>query len=274
MACTIEIAIPLQSEGLPDAQGLADADRMERLFLDMLARRTSVDYQGHEIGGGTLVLYFEVARPRPFLKACELLALRHEMKDIRINLRDIADDCRSGVSFALFAYEEGLTTFAARPGKRSRKPKIGDYYAIPLPDGRWGHAWFVAHEAPWGDFVQVLDVILAAPCEMPLLSGASALFPPIGSSVVHSVKGGKWKFLGNCPPEPVPIMPLMRSSTKAACDKQPGQYGDWVVSNSLEWRVVGTLPEELRTLEFKAGWKPEQIAQRIMTGVNIYSVYY
>ncbi len=274
MPCTIEIVIPLPSNDFPDAEQLAGANAIERLFMDAFHRHKGVEYQGNECGGGSLVLYYESVRPRSFLKSCRSLALLHNIDGAKVRAYNIADDQRAGESFTLDDYEKLLPALNATAVKRNRNPKIGDYYALPLPDGRWGHALYVKHEAPWGDFIQVLDVIQGSPSNMETLITAPALFPPVGTYVARSAKVGGWKYLGNFPTTPVPIMPAMRTSPRMQCDERPGQYHDWIVSSSTEWRAVGTLPEELRALEVKVPWTAEQIAHRIMTGINIYTVYY
>lgn len=274
MPWTIEIVIPLPSNDLPDAEQLAGADAIERLFMDAFHRQQGVEYQGNAHGGGSLVLYYESVRPRSFLKSCRSLTLLHNIEGATVRAQNIADDQRAGESFTLDDYEKLLPVLNATAVKRSRNPKIGDYYALPLSDGRWGHALYVTHEAPWGDFIQVLDIIRDSPSNIETLIAASALFPPVGTYVARSAKIGRWKYLGNCPTTPVPIMPPMRTSPRMQCEKRPGQYQDWIVSSSTEWRAVGALPEELRALEVKVPWTAEQIAHRIMTGINIYSVYY
>jgi hypothetical protein len=51
----------------------------------------------------------------------------------------------------------------AKPKPRKHRPEINDYYAVPLPDGRFGHLHYVHEDPMWGDLVQVLSVITDQP---------------------------------------------------------------------------------------------------------------
>jgi hypothetical protein len=145
---------------------------------------------------------------------------------------------------------------------------------VPLPDARWGHLQYLVKEPGWGDFVQVLDAITTEPAQPEDLVQATPPFPPVGIDVATSVKRAAWKFLGNQPiPEPV-VLPPTRASSSADFRRQPGVYNDWVLLSGPDIITIGRLAEEYRAFEYHCPWLPEDLAARIVTGINPYADYH
>lgn len=129
---------------------------------------------------------------------------------------------------------EQVRRFATQPAPRSgRRPKVNDYYAIPLPDGRYGHAQYI-HKIPrpiGGDLVQVLAVIQDVPATLQELVDGPPLFPPVMMIVSLAVRTFRIR----------PIMArgkLGRPRKGVKCDsRMVSQWMQIVGSGYVIWRV-------------------------------------
>jgi immunity protein 26 of polymorphic toxin system len=61
----------------------------------------------------------------------------------------------------------------------SQRIKVGDFFQIPLADGRYAYCQHVNWNAQMGFLVQVLDRISDYALEIDELAQASPLFPPV-----------------------------------------------------------------------------------------------
>lgn len=254
-----------------DSQMFESITQMEVEMAGWLAASNEGEFTGDEWGEEGVVLYFEVDKPLRFL---------HHARSLLEPLG------LAGNAFACLLEAGGVrlegsekVELRALPGRwprrasgsaKKHKPRLYDYYAIPLPDGRFGHAQYVRKEPGWGDFVQVLNVISSSPSSVEDLRFAEPLFPPILADVPTSVVRGGWQFLGAGLPPANFRLPLYRECMEASWKREPRRYDSWHIRDveANQIHPVGVLSEEQRSLEFFEGWKAEEIAERIMTGLN------
>jgi hypothetical protein len=60
------------------------------------------------------------------------------------------------------------------------KIEIGDYFLIPLPNGRWAYCQYVQQSDELGYLVRVFDRMTTEPLNsIQELEGAGLLFPPV-----------------------------------------------------------------------------------------------
>jgi hypothetical protein len=241
----------------------------------MAALSSSEEFTGNEFGGGEAVLFFAVENPVRFLRKVASILVQAGLiggATATVSSTESSDGPQRAELGNLATWE---AAWKSRPrAKRFRRPKPGDYYAVPLPDERWGHLQYLIKEPGWGDFVQVLDVITTEPAQPADLIQAKPLFPPVGIDVATSVKRAAWKFLGNRPMREPIVLPPTRSSTDANISRKPGVYSDWVLLSGPDIITIGRLAEEYRALEYHRPWLPEDLATRIATGINPYADYH
>jgi hypothetical protein len=131
--------------------------------------------------------------------------------------------------------------------KRSRKPKEGDVFAIPLGEGSYGFGQ-VAHTGDWAFFEFRAQVI--PPLEQIVSHPVAFRVPTVSQAAAQ----GGWTFVGNRPPEGT-------LATPSAYLNQP------VGSNQL-YVIVGNqrMPatyEQAKGLEAMAWWFEHQVVQRL-----------
>jgi hypothetical protein len=232
------------------------------------------EFNGNEMSDTETVLYFDVSRPVKLLQEARRLLLEHGLADCAHALVS-RKDCfnseeRTRVELIDLPEAEGGLRLPRR--KTRRKALIGDYYAIPLADGRFAHAQYLAKEPGWGDFVQVVNLVTDNPTPLEQVRSAEPLFPPVGIHVPFGIAKGRWRFVGNEPVNEVHL-PLYRESMSVGRQLgRAGVYEDWYIRNISDNEIyhVGRLNEEQRRLEFFVAWQPEEIAERILTGKNKY----
>ncbi len=142
---------------------------------------------------------------------------------------------------------------------------LGDYFCIPLPDGRFSFAQYVFFHPLYATLVRVTSLITLE--EMPFESvlGASDLFPPVFVGFNVPVRQRLWKIIGNAPVTNFRF-PLFRC--RQGLDRAPGKYRDWLLWDGNEYRDLGELPVEYQELEYLVGWSSDALEKRIATGNN------
>lgn len=143
--------------------------------------------------------------------------------------------------------------------------RIGDFFEIPLPDGRNAYCQHVNRNDHMGFLVQVFDRISDHSLKIEDLEGANPLFPPVFVGLRASVRSGRWKRIGNKPVTDFKF-PLFRATSAT----KPGKYQNWWLFDGQTQRVIGALPAELRSLEVEAVWGDELLEQRIATGHHLF----
>jgi hypothetical protein len=218
---------------------------------------------------------FEVTDPKRVLMEARRFVVDAELLG---RIRAIVTDSAGSTSEATFVTGVGrrisITYRKGAQGHRIRRPRVGDLYAIPLPDSRFGHAHYVLRHKEAGDLVQVLAVVSKSPAGIPTLAKAQPLFPPIRTSVDACIRAGGWGLIGRLPvPSPFPL-PRFRNSITAFLRHEPGRYADWYVwPFGGDPLFVGLLPESLRGLEFDVCLAPGDIADRIATGLTVFDMF-
>ena len=143
--------------------------------------------------------------------------------------------------------------------------KLGDYFQIPLPDGRFAYCQHVNWNEQMGFLVHVFDRISDHPLKVDEFSGSMPLFPPVFVGLRAAVNSGRWKRIGNQPVTDFKF-PMFRATSAT----KPGKYENWWLFDGLKQRFIGTLPPDLRTLELEVVRGYEMLENRIATGQNIF----
>ncbi len=249
------------------SDGIVDSMTLELALLRAVSRDRSASYDGNEIGGDEIRYFLYCSKPSRLLSL-----LGKEKKLAGMQAITAYDDDRTFV--VVLGSERDLEPLLAHEATlpRVRKPRPGDCFAIPLADGRWGHAVYAIRALPIGDFVRVLDVVKYEPARLDSLKNAKERFPPIASWVEGTAKAGKWKWLGHWAGFAQEEYPIYRMSYKAQLG-EPGEFDDWRIVQAEVSTLVGRLKEEQRAIEMLYVWRAEDIAKRIETGVNPLEVF-
>jgi hypothetical protein len=147
----------------------------------------------------------------------------------------------------------------------AQRIKVGDYFEIPLPDGRFAYCQHVNWNDQMGFLVQVFDRISDRSLRMEDLAGAKPMFPPVFVGLRAAVSSGRWKRIGNRSVTDFKF-PLFRATSAT----KPGKYDNWRLFDGQSQRFIGTLPAEMRDLEVEVAWGYEMLEQRISTGQNLF----
>jgi hypothetical protein len=139
--------------------------------------------------------------------------------------------------------------------------KVGDYFEIPLKDGRLAYCRLL-HRGELGFLVQVLDLFrTTSPASTEELRNAPPLFPPVFVGLLATVRSGRWKKIGN-----VPVTYFAHPKFRQTMGTKPGTYHDWTIWDGLKTIKIGRLPVEHRSLELKCVWGDEGLEERILQG--------
>ncbi len=148
-----------------------------------------------------------------------------------------------------------------------KRAKVGDCFAIPLPDGRFSYCQYLQMNKEMGCLVRVLDVITGQPVStVEQLKDAGDLFPPVFVGLFASVRSGRWKSVGN-----LPVRSFRFPKFRATAATKPGTYENWWIWDGETERFIGKLPANLRSLEQKQVWGDELLEERIATGRDPFS---
>jgi hypothetical protein len=147
----------------------------------------------------------------------------------------------------------------------AQRIKLGDFFEIPLPDGRFAYCQHVNRNDQLGFLVQVLDRISGYSLKFENLEGAKPLFPPVFVGLRASVTSGRWKRIGN-----KPVIDFKFPLSRATSATKPGTYRNWWLFDGQTQRFIGALPAELRSLEVEVVWGDELLEHRIATGHHLF----
>jgi hypothetical protein len=138
--------------------------------------------------------------------------------------------------------------------------KVGDYFEIPLKDGRFTYCRLMHRGSELGFLVQVFDLFRAtSPASIEELRDARPLFPPVFVGLLATVRSGRWKKIGNAP-----VTYFAHPKFRQTMGTKPGTYSDWTIWDGLKTVTIGKLPSEYRSLELKCVWGDEGLEERIM----------
>jgi hypothetical protein len=140
--------------------------------------------------------------------------------------------------------------------------KIGDCFAIPLPDGSFAYCQYVYRHPEFGYLVRVFDKITPERLDTPVgLEGIGPLFAPVFVGLPASVRSGRWKRIGN-----MAVRDFVFPNFRITMGTKPGTYHDWRIWDGTTTRMVGELPIPLRSLELQGVWGDEALEERISSG--------
>lgn len=234
-------------------------------------------FTGEEFHSGEAILFFESQTlPKTLTGVRAMLERLDLLRDAFVIIREGIATGKSDVRIQMEDLDVSLKRLRRRtPAKqwtKRRRPKVHDYYAIPLPDGRYGYVRHLYHDPTWNDIVQVLSLITTdQSATLEQLVGAEQMFPPVLTSVAAAVRVGGWIFLGNHPFSGFEFPTFRGTNSLLLRRYEPGVYDDWWLwSGGDIWKFVGRLDDEQRRLEYKVWWAPQNLAKRIATGENEY----
>jgi Immunity protein 26 len=142
------------------------------------------------------------------------------------------------------------------------KIEIGDYFRVPLPDGRWAYCQYVQQSDELGYLVRVFDRVDKEPLNSAVeLDGVGLLFPPVFVGLRASVRSGRWQKIGA-----MPVNGLIVPKFRFTMGTKPGTYHDWRIWDGRNTVSIGDLPEHMRSLELKQVWGDEGLEERIVAG--------
>jgi len=139
--------------------------------------------------------------------------------------------------------------------------RIGDCFAVPLPNGKVAHAQYVCLHHEIGTLVRVFDVVRDRPVDVDVLRRAGLLFPPVFVGLLAALRVCGWQRIGNFPAKGY-WFPRFR----ATIDTRPGVYENWSIWDGRRTVFVGKLRKRHRSLELKTVHSPQRLAQRIVEG--------
>jgi hypothetical protein len=65
--------------------------------------------------------------------------------------------------------------------------------------------------------------------------------------------------------------PIFRCTQLIRHVLEPGTFDDWSLWDGEEYKFMGRLPDEYRSLEYLAGWASDALELRIATGENFFT---
>jgi hypothetical protein len=220
---------------------------MSRVEAELIAE---VSITGHEIGPSTFSIFIQTNK-RTAVKVIRGLEERYLLPGESVTL-----------------WRDQPTEPKAIGGGRGFE--VFDVFAIPLPSDRFGYAQFLGHiDEMEADAIRVFDPVTPASiADVKDCVGQSERFPPVLTLLKIAVKSFGWKRIGRVPMEG---HSLQFRQSNAAAVSGAGVLQDWRIwTTTSGWSDVGDLPEGCRTIEMAVTWSPWAIADRIITGRNLY----
>lgn len=261
----------------------------ERLCLTVAYAQNLIDsihqvIEGHlidemtAIDGSRTLLCFETRKPRATKKRiAALLTSKDSVLSVGFRVYEATSDSstladrpsrarrKAGATRDCDAARQGS---AKLPTLRLRKPKINDYYAIPLSTKRFAHCLYVAQNKWSEDYLVVLDAFGPEPMSGDALDSSEVLFGPVKTMLLAAIRQG-WLWAGIAKNTKRKIDLTQRSSLSLLWHSMggPKQLDDWVLvgpDDSIE--PVGILNPDQRRLEISSLYHPRLIVERIETG--------
>jgi hypothetical protein len=275
--CFVEVHIALSGGDFGTPDELLRVDTAEAEILQKLQELGCGELHGRQTGAGEAILYVHADAVAATLRQINQSLGNQEIREhtrflVRDELTDALDGPISptGVEAWLSQRRRGRPT----PRKRGIQPRVGDFFAVPLPDQRFGHIQYLRASPDEGELLQVLDVITDQPAKLEEVLRAEPRFPPVKCFVTAAVRRCGWVYVGHRKLDIDYSHVRFRVSNTAFLRFQPGVYTDWFLSSSAKGDIfVGTLTEEQRKLEYGVHWPPEDLAKRIATGENPYEAF-
>ena len=135
-----------------------------------------------------------------------------------------------------------------------------------MADGTFAFAQYAFFHPKVGTLIRVFDVRSQTPTvEAIALKKAKLLFPPIFVGLNPPVRSGRWKKIGNFPPDDFEF-PKFRCSLSSSFSK--GTHTDWRIWDGESYEHVGPLSGDLRNLDIRSVHACQDVEERILTGRN------
>ncbi len=144
---------------------------------------------------------------------------------------------------------------------------IGDYFLVPLPDGRVTYVKYVFFHDRYATLVQTLDLIADKEQSTEVIFSAPPLFPPTFVGFNDAVRKKHWRVVANQPVVDFQF-PLFRCTQAITHGLEPGIFHDWMLWDGKEYTKLGDLPTRYQRLEYLASWASDLLEERIATGRN------
>lgn len=142
--------------------------------------------------------------------------------------------------------------------------RVGDVFAVPLGDGRYGYVHYLKEHPMRGPLLRVFDVVTVEPlATVEPLKNAGEMFGPIHGSFWIAVKNGSWPFVGNLGVGEFE-WPTMISGHFDSLIKKMHLW--FLIHEEIDERLGPFLPRKYRNLEYAMIWSPESIEYRMSTG--------
>ena len=142
-----------------------------------------------------------------------------------------------------------------------RRVRVGDVFAVPLADGRWGYVHYVRNSSTRGPIIRVLDMVTAEITTIEDLKGAGEMFPPIAAYFYAEVDQGRWVKVGHIPVTEFKF-PLFVGGHRFE--------GSWKVHTWFlcdehdDHRIGPVLPSEHQDKEYLTIYPAQYVEQRIL----------
>lgn len=150
--------------------------------------------------------------------------------------------------------------------------RIGDVFAISLPEGRVAYAHYVYRHPEIGTLLAFKSIIDDGSSSVERIISAANLFPPIFVGLNFPIRQKLWRRIGTGPVGEF-TFPRFRKSIRAAIGGYvAGVYSDWRLWDGESYQIIGFLPAELRSLECQAVWPSDLVEKRILTGETIFDL--
>jgi hypothetical protein len=276
-SCFVEVHIALSGGDFGTADELLKVDTAEAEILQKLRELGYGEFQRRETGAGEAILYVQADAVAATLRQInQSLGNQGVGEQTYFLVHDeLTDTIEGPISpTGVEAWLSQRRPTRPTPRKRGIQPRLGDFFAVPLPDGRFGHIQYLRASPDEGELLQVLDVITDQPAKLEVVLRAGPLFPPVKCFVTAAVRRCAWVYVGHSDIDANYSRVWFRGSDTAFLRFAPGIYTDWFLWSSAKGAVfIGTLTEEHRELEYDVHWSPESLAKRIVTGENPYDAF-
>lgn len=142
--------------------------------------------------------------------------------------------------------------------------RVGDVYAVPLGDGRYGYVQYIKQSDRRGPLLKVFNMVTKDRIQhAESLSEVDDMFGPIMGNIWSSVKMGTWEYLGKLA---VPNIPWPQMVNGHLDPIKKCVHTWFLITEHEDIRLGSRLPAEYRALEFALIWTADSIADRIRTG--------
>jgi hypothetical protein len=139
----------------------------------------------------------------------------------------------------------------------SKRP--GQCFRIRVGDKGFAFAQYVLWTDD-GPMFRLYDTVTNGEASIEQVVGTPSRFVIVGG-IPGALKAGWWTFAGR-----LPVSSFTHPRFRFTFARKPGVHHDWKIWDGKSETFVGELAPELRTLEFRCGWSPQALEDRLLTG--------